>query len=365
MNVETMKNKRGKSYRVTLYVNGKKFRSPSMPTKIQAIKWGEEIKMGKRPDRIPLFKEAALERHEKHTKLNCRLSTIRKDEVLFKELFPVMGDRRLDLLRTQEIEDHLINLKNRNKSMATIKQRVTLIKAIFNWHIKRGVCVFNPCLAIQVKVRTHVPEHWTEEQANQFLMYTAQKYRCHNRWVHLLYSLALNTGCRRGEIVGLDWGKISLNKRQILIDQIYDEPAKKIERTTKSGKFRYVGINDTLYELLVEEMKNDPRGLVFKNLVGNPIDRRNFQARHYKPDVKAAGLPHIKFHSLRDTYATIFMANRGNIYHLKELLGHSDIKMTMKYAHFHPDHATQHANTVNIGREGNVIQVDFTKKSLR
>lgn len=365
MNIETIQTKSGKRYRGTIYVRGKRYRSPMKARKIEVIKWGEEINMGMRPDRVPSFKQAAEERHQKHTQLHCRPATVLKDEIMFKELFPIFGERRLDQLRTQDIEEHLVTLQKKGLSIATMKQRVTLIKAIYNWHIKRGVYVFNPCLAIQIKVKSPSPIHWTEKQARQFLEYTAGRYRTQNQWVHLLYSLALNTGCRWGEIIGLDWGKINLNKRHILIDQVFDEKAGRIERTTKSGKFRFVGINDTLYELLSTYTNNNPKGLVFINQNTKAIDRRNFRARQFNKDMKEAQVPRIRFHALRDSYATIFMSNGGSIYHLKELLGHSDLKMTMKYSHFHPDHATQHANVVNLGGEGKVIQVDFAnKKSL-
>ncbi len=54
--------------------------------------------------------------------------------------------------------------------------------------------------------------------------------------------------------------------------------------------------------------------------------------------LKHAGLPKIKFHDLRHTFATNFVMKGGSILSLKEILGHSDLKMTMRYAHLAPDY---------------------------
>lgn len=363
MSIEKIKLKGGNKYRATCYVHGKRCRSQLYDRKIDAIAWEEETKNGLRPKTVPNFREAALERHEKHTKLHNKFGTLIKDEGLFRELFPVFGSRRLCDIQTTDIEEHLLTLQHRGLSKGSLKHRLNLIKAVYNWHIRRGVRVFNPCLAINIKINLRPPVHWTEQEANQFLDFTKSKYvGTKNGWVYLLYILALNTGCRRGEVYGLDWGKVNFSNEHILIDQMFDEKSGRVDTTTKSGKHRHVPINQTLHEILVQCQQGKRTGLIFNNLVGKPLDRRNFQKRHFLPDMIAAGVPRIKFHSLRDTYATIFMANGGSIYHLKELLGHSSLQMTMKYTHFHPDHAVKNANMVNIGGSGKVIEVNFKKK---
>ena len=60
---------------------------------------------------------------------------------------------------------------------------------------------------------------------------------------------------------------------------------------------------------------------MFFNQVGAPLDRRNFRARYFAKDMKDSGVPKIRFHDLRHTFATQFMENGGNIYDLQKLLG--------------------------------------------
>jgi len=202
-------------------------------------------------------------------------------------------------------------------------------------------------------------EHWSIEQADHFLAYTEQKYASRNTWAHLLYLLALNTGARWGEIIALDWADIDLIRRQICIRQIFDKTLGTIRASTKSGRFRIVGISEALFEPLAESKFGQISGLVFKNLASKPMDRWNFMRRHFYFDMSEAKVPRIRFHSLRHTYATAFMINGGNIYDLQKLLGHSSLKMTDHYSHFSPGHASQRANVVNLGRRLSVIEGGF------
>lgn len=285
---------------------------------------------------------------------------------MLKELYPLFGQKRLNQIRTKDIEQHLKNLKLKGLSHSTLNQRVQLIKAIFNWHMKRGVNVFNPALAIRKLKSTEIPlRYWTREQCELFLEHTEKKYlNTDKAWVHELYLTALNTGLRWGEILGLDWSAMDLAHRRIRIDQVFDEAAGELRPSTKSGRIRYVGINDTLFGIFSKK-KHMPSGLVFFNEAGKPLDRRTFRPRHFAKDMQEANVPKIRFHDLRHTFATQFMENGGNIYDLQKLLGHSTLGMTDVYAHFSPDHASQRANVVNIGRKGNVVEVDFKERKFK
>ena len=183
-----------------------------------------------------------------------------------------------------------------------------------------------------------------------------------HRWVHFFYLVAVNTGLRWGEVLGLDWSAIDLQRKIIRIDQIFDNHLDAIRSSTKSGRIRHIGINDVLQDVF-EALGPKTAGLVFTNLTGKPIDRRNFIPRHFCPDIFESGVPRIPFHGLRHSFASQFMANGGNIFDLQKLLGHSTLAMTDVYAHFSPEHASQRTNVVNIGRVGNVIKVDFANKT--
>ena len=82
-------------------------------------------------------------------------------------------------------------------------------------------------------------------------------------------------------------------------------------------------------------------------------------ARVLALDCKTAGVRRIRFHDLRHTYATNFVANGGSIHELSKILGHSTTAMTSKYAHFSTAQATKAASIVNfdLPSETNVVRI--------
>jgi integrase len=78
-------------------------------------------------------------------------------------------------------------------------------------------------------------------------------------------------------------------------------------------------------------------GLVFCSTIGTPIRRQNLQRRSFKPLLKKAGLPDIRFHDLRHTFATLTLAKGANVKTVSKMLGHSTIRVTLDvYAHVMP-----------------------------
>ena len=74
--------------------------------------------------------------------------------------------------------------------------------------------------------------------------------------------------------------------------------------------------------------------LIFPNKVGNPINHNNLVNRYFNPALKATGLPRIRFHDLRHTYASLLMMQVENIKYIQNQLGHSTPTVTLNvYAH--------------------------------
>ena len=81
-----------------------------------------------------------------------------------------------------------------------------------------------------------------------------------------------------------------------------------------------------------------------------PLDYEHFKQRRFDPVVKKSGLRDITFHSLRHTFASHFVMGGGRIQELQPLLGHSDIKTTMIYAHLSENHLETLASVVEFGK---------------
>lgn len=124
---------------------------------------------------------------------------------------------------------------------------------------------------------------------------------------------AIVTGLRRSNVMRLDWGQISLSERTITV-------------RIKGNKEHVVSIPPALMAILSTRPKR--KGRVF--------DTTNFR-RRWETAVKDAGLTNFRFHDLRHTFASWARKAGLDLPTIKEALNHSDISMTMRYAHVEPD----------------------------
>jgi integrase len=146
-----------------------------------------------------------------------------------------------------------------------------------------------------------------------------------NRYLAPIVTLALHTGMRKGEILGLEWERVDLSTARLTLLQ------------TKSGKPRGVPIGRAVYDALIA-LEPDPerrRGRVFPS--GN--DRRGSQIRTaFEAALKRAGIVGCRFHDLRHTAASHLVMRGAALQDVKEVLGHADLRMTLRYAHLSPAH---------------------------
>lgn len=137
---------------------------------------------------------------------------------------------------------------------------------------------------------------------------------------------ALNTGMRKDEILGLKWDNVDLKAGFILLNQ----------NQTKNSERKEIPINQTLRETLQSVPKQDNILFVFYNpLTGTRYDdiKRSFNSA-----LKRADIRDFRFHDLRHTFASHLVMAGIDLTTVKELMGHKDFKMTLRYAHLAPSH---------------------------
>jgi integrase len=129
--------------------------------------------------------------------------------------------------------------------------------------------------------------------------------------------VALETGLRRSEVLGLEWERVDLSRGVIRLER------------TKSGKRREVPMRQRVYEVLAARA-GDGKGRVWP--VGDI--RSSFESA-----VEAAKLDkEFTFHGCRHHFASWFVMRGGSLVALQQLLGHATLTMTMKYAHVGAGH---------------------------
>jgi integrase len=164
--------------------------------------------------------------------------------------------------------------------------------------------------------------------------------------------LALGTGMRRGELLALTWRHVDLDHGILQVRATmkrYDGHWVIAETKTRRSRRRIaltpsacdalrrhrVRLNEE--RLALGEAWND-HDLVFPNTIGNPLDDRRMVRRWFRPMLKKAGVPLIRFHDLRHTAATLLLLAGVHPKVVSEMLGHASIAITLDlYSHVLPD----------------------------
>lgn len=128
---------------------------------------------------------------------------------------------------------------------------------------------------------------------------------------------------RRGEIFSLEWSDVNFNEARVRVAD------------SKSGHSRTVQMNKSVGDLLKKwRAQTSGKGLVFPGKNGNRLDNITSAWRAL---MKRAQIEGFRFHDLRHDFASRLVSNGVSLNTVRELLGHSDMKMTLRYAHLAPD----------------------------
>jgi integrase len=155
-----------------------------------------------------------------------------------------------------------------------------------------------------------------------------------------LYVLAIHYGLRRGELLGLKWSDLQGSTLQVR-RTMSETRIGRIEEETKNGKGRRIELSEKALDALRNHRRQQVRvkdsEYIFPSTTGTPTNSSNLMYRSFKPTLKRAGLPQIRFHDLRHTCATIRFMKGQHPKRVQELLGHASIAMTMyTYSHVIP-----------------------------
>ncbi len=322
----------------------------------QAVLFEEKCKHGsvahdnrmKFADFVPIYLDSA--------KLTMSESVYyRYEKMLQYSIIPELGHLKLKDIKPLHVQRYVDSLIRRNErydgvkkplSPSSIQRYYTVLRSVMRYAYKLDIIPTNPAdkdritLPRQIEPDTEIIK---ESELPALFSALSQEPLQYQVIIHL----ALSTGCRRGEIVGLKWSDFDFSTGYLTISRSNYKVANDSEirsKSTKTGKTRQIIVPPyclTMLKKLKAEQakeilklgdayKND--GWVFTQADGSPMypttptqwfDR--FQKRH--------NLPHRKFHALRHTSATLLLSNGTNIKNVASRLGHSQLKTTNRYVH--------------------------------
>ena len=147
--------------------------------------------------------------------------------------------------------------------------------------------------------------------------------------------MAVFSGVRQGELLGLKWSDVDWKNNQIHIQRTFTKGEFFATKTKTSNRKIDLGPN-VMTELKKWKLAcpKNKLGLIFPNGEGNPMNYSNMVNRYFKTTIGEAEVPDIRFHDLRHTYASLMIAQGENLKYIQTQLGHSSPTVTLNvYAH--------------------------------
>ena len=216
----------------------------------------------------------------------------------------------------------------------------TMLKQAVRWQIvSRNVAEY-----IEPPARPHhEAQWWTAEDAARFLA------AAEGHLYGMVFALALLTGLRKGELLGLRWQDVDLTTGQITVRQAQDHRHPQIFHAPKTHRsLRAIALDADTVGLLVAHQTAQKRqriaaeywqdwGLVCTTGLGTPINPSNLD-REMRKLITRAGVPRIRFHDLRHTHATLLREQGADLRVIANRLGHAQVHFTAQvYAHASTD----------------------------
>ena len=242
-----------------------------------------------------------------------------KSAVLYlKKLNEYFGDKKLSQITTKDIEDFkLCRLKD--VKPASVNRELACLSHLLNT-AKRQKVFFgeNPVSECGL-----LPEHNLIERPLT-LDEEERLLKASPPFLAAILITAINTGMRKSEIITLKWANVDFETNLITLDHT----------NTKSKKTRKIPINSKLRTSLLEQrLKSGKSEFVFLSSKGKPYKMHSSLNQVFRRACKIAGITGFRFYDLRHTTGTRMIESGANIVAVKNVLGHADLKTTMRYVH--------------------------------
>lgn len=311
--------KRGKRYGIGYSHQGKWQRKMVADTKKEALeierevkrKISREIHLGIAEPKKMYFEELC-EEYLIYSERNKKPSTNRRDKTSIKNLSPVFDGHLITHISLRDVE-YYKNMRWEKVEPATVNRELGCIRHMFNKAVEWEFLYDNHLRYIKLlKEPPAITRYLTKVEIQRLLV------NC-NGHIKPIVIMAVNTGMRKGEILNLKWQYVDLKNRIITITH------------SKNNEMRTVPINDMLYNSLIEHGPQHPNQYVFSHPDGRPYGDVK---TGFKKALKRAGITEFRFHDLRSTYAVHLALNGTRLLHIKNLLGHKDISVTLRYCQF-------------------------------
>lgn len=252
------------------------------------------------------------------------VNVIRALKTSFNTLLPLRLDevtiKQIELLRSQWIAS--------GRKPSTTNRNITRLRGLFSRAVEWGFLEEHPLSKLkQMKVdRKGRVRYLTSEEEKALREALDKRNEISKDHLKPLVILSLNTGMRRGEVFNLKWSDIDLRNKVLTVEG----------DTAKSGQTRHIPLNKEALSTLKnwKTKNNNEYGYVFPSKAGGRLDNVK---KSWTNLLTQAKIGNFRWHDLRHTFASKLARKGVPLNTSRELLGHSDLAMTLRYSHLAPD----------------------------
>lgn len=338
MSIHKYPRKGGFGYRAIVQISPTKQVSKKFKRRLDAERWEiaqKEMKAGVTDPKalgqaltLSAFTDQWL---ESHAKLRLEGSSYERYlSYLRLQIIPAFGHRRLTDIRPLAVEQWMLRLRDQSGlSAKSCNGSLGLLRKILNDAVRWGHLVGNPLHGV-TRLRSQQSEmsFWSRQEAIQFLEHAQQT----EPTLYPFFAVALNTGMRLGEIAGLRWDCIDLERRLLTVRRAWCQHENRLKEVTKTKCVRIVPINSDLRDLLISLQGKENDGFVLPRCGFKNLHRRVASL------AKGAGVKPLRTHDMRHSFASMWMMAGQSMFELQKVLGHQTIQMTERYSHLAPEH---------------------------
>jgi integrase len=280
---------------------------------------------------------------------------------LERHVYPRLGHRWLHEIHEDDVTGLISELRSKGLSAYTIRGVLVPVGRILSNALRRKLIHSNPITNLERGERP-IPE-----RGELLILDSAGIARllavADETWRPLLAS-AVFTGLRQSELLGLTWADVDLDAGLVKVRMQLARSGKRVRPKTERA-IRDVTIFPALGKLLREHKESafgsgraKPSDLVFTTRLGTPVGHRNVARSALDPTLVRAGLPPMRWHDLRHTFASMLIGQGANVVFVSRQLGHSSVKITLDtYGHLFD--AAEHGERMRTGLEaafGNLLE---------
>jgi integrase len=272
---------------------------------------------------------------------------------LRRHIVPTIGRVKLAKLNPAHVQALYAAKLRDGLAPGSVRYTHAVLRRALEQAVRWNLIPRNPAaLADPPKIRQEELEPLDPEQARILLRAAGET---ENRY-EAVFVLSLTVGLRMGEALGLKWSDIDLDAETLRVNRqlqrvrrdggvagklVFSEPKNASRRTVDLPRKAVAALKRHRKLQLEEKLKaggsHEDSGLVFATAKGTPLDAQNVVNRHFKPLLRRAGLPDIRWHDLRHSCFTLLLSRGVHPKYVQHLAGHASIQLTLdRYSHWMP-----------------------------